>query len=560
MALRIGAIVAIVAGIALRLQLSLSNPLLDRDEVLKLLRVAGSTNDQFIEQVYTGQPIQNSTLQETYQRPCQDCSPFEGLSSLAANKEHPPLYYVNLQIWLKTLGSSLNPKFFSALISAVTVVPFYALARHLSGRPGPALLATLFWAWSPYHLAMAQHTSQYALTGLLVCLSDLYFCRLVQARQARWQPLIGYGITIALGLYTHLFFLFNVLAQGIALLWLERGHLTRRFWRTAIAASGGIACFTPWLLSLFLRRDKFLETTGLNDAPELSQMLPPLGPIAGATVLLQTFFKNRNLSLLSNDFIHNNGLVIASLLGLVALSYWLLKRGKAVPKITKILTLSKFCTFFLPLAAGVLFFGHPFGLKVRYFLPAQLLLMIAVALWLATLLDDLKPRLYPHISSSSSPSGESVTGVQLPWKGIFGIVLTMVLLLLSVGSTGRLWRISTQGFAVGNQLGEGIDRVAKSVNLTTAPIVFTSEEHIKVLMLSNLLRADAQWRAFRQWDDLRGAVKSELERPCDRACPAVFVFQQSITVWPQLTAIAPNLKTYPEKWRGPLLYELRGET
>ncbi|MBI5955814.1 MAG: glycosyltransferase family 39 protein, partial [Chloroflexi bacterium] len=73
------------------------------------------------------------------------------LTSATAADIHPPLYYYLLHFWTEPLGpGAFSVRFFSALISMLTIPLFYQLDRKLvPGRV--SLLAVSLLAISPFH-------------------------------------------------------------------------------------------------------------------------------------------------------------------------------------------------------------------------------------------------------------------------------------------------------------------------------------------------------------------------------------------------------------------------
>lgn len=147
---------------------------------------------------------------------------------------HPPLYFVLLDGWLATFGSTpWVARSLSAVLSTATIAAVYALGKELlDDRVG--LTAAAFVAVSSFQVHVGQTVRMYALFGLLTVTSWLCFVRL--GRSSRWAP-VGYVATSAAMLYTHAFAVFVLLAQHAYVLLSEtRGGVPVRRWIRAQVA------------------------------------------------------------------------------------------------------------------------------------------------------------------------------------------------------------------------------------------------------------------------------------------------------------------------------------
>jgi hypothetical protein len=142
------------------------------------------------------------------------------LTSAAADI-HPPGYYLLLKAWHTLLGSTeFGLRSFSALAGVVLVAVVYQLGQRWFS-PCTGTLAALLAASHPFLIDYSQEARMYALLATLSAASfwlfDLYQHRPTTKR------LTAYGLTTALGLYTHYAFGFVLLAQGaIGLLQIAR--------------------------------------------------------------------------------------------------------------------------------------------------------------------------------------------------------------------------------------------------------------------------------------------------------------------------------------------------
>src|SRR5262249_59034398 len=86
----------------------------------------------------------------------------------------------------------------------------YLLARRLAS-PAAAVWAVLVLALSPLHIWYSQEARMYAQLLFLSLLSTLFLCNALERTQPRWWVL--YTVTVTAGLFTHIFFVFRVVAH-----------------------------------------------------------------------------------------------------------------------------------------------------------------------------------------------------------------------------------------------------------------------------------------------------------------------------------------------------------
>ncbi|MBI5878672.1 MAG: glycosyltransferase family 39 protein [Chloroflexi bacterium] len=144
--------------------------------------------------------------------------PVADLIAHTAGDIHPPLYYLLLHYWLAWAGASeFAAAFFSLFFGVLMVAIGFRLARDWFGAPTAALAAFLL-AISSFQLWYAQEIRMYTLAGSLVLLSLWLVERIWRAgfsvrRKAFWTFSAAYAATVALGLYTHYYFVFLWVAE-----------------------------------------------------------------------------------------------------------------------------------------------------------------------------------------------------------------------------------------------------------------------------------------------------------------------------------------------------------
>lgn len=165
---------------------------------------------------------------------------------------HPPLSYVLLHYWIAVFGDSLwSVRFPSAVLGSLSVAVAMVIAARIANRNAALVVGVLF-ALLPIAVRYSQETRMYALLGLLLLGATLLLMCWV-ARPERYRYLVGYGLLMSLGLYTHYFTVLCAAAHWLYLLCIkdadDRRPLCRRPWwlcNIMIALT-----FLPWLPSMW---------------------------------------------------------------------------------------------------------------------------------------------------------------------------------------------------------------------------------------------------------------------------------------------------------------------
>lgn len=173
--------------------------------------------------------------------------PAEIFRSVMVNDTHPPLYHLLLHFWL-VFGDGLTTiRLFSVAISVACVPLVYLLGRELAARP-VALTAAGIMAISPFQIYHGQQARMYPLLALVVLVAALLFVY-AWRKGGPWRWL-WFGLSVAAGFYTHVYFVFSLLALDLWALLESYRHrpFQKRRWAGLLAAQalGGLA-FLPFL-------------------------------------------------------------------------------------------------------------------------------------------------------------------------------------------------------------------------------------------------------------------------------------------------------------------------
>ncbi len=164
---------------------------------------------------------------------------------------HPPLYYILLHYWIAVFGDSLwSVRLPSAVLGSLSVAVAMMIAARIANRRAALLVGVLF-ALLPIGVRYSQETRMYALLGLLLLGATLALSCWV-ARPERHRYLVGYGLLMSLGLYTHYFTVSCAAAHWLYLLCIvgvdDRRLIRSRPWWLCNCLIALV--FLPWLPSM----------------------------------------------------------------------------------------------------------------------------------------------------------------------------------------------------------------------------------------------------------------------------------------------------------------------
>lgn len=160
-----------------------------------------------------------------------------------AIREHPPLYYLLLSLWMPLSGQSeFAVRFLSVIIGMTTVAAMYRLLRSTSSSL--ALLTTLLLVLSPFHVRASQDARMYGLLALWSLLSTLFFVRLL--KRGRAHEWFGFWLVVSLGMFTHYFMALVLAAADLFLLfnWRRYRHLLVRWLVIHVALAVSVILWT----------------------------------------------------------------------------------------------------------------------------------------------------------------------------------------------------------------------------------------------------------------------------------------------------------------------------
>lgn len=166
-----------------------------------------------------------------------------GTLRVVAQDVHVPLYHMFLHFWQLYVGNDVaTSRLLSLLFFLATIPLMYLLGRQILTR-GWALFATVLFSFLPFMNWYANEVRMYTLLALLATLSQFYYLQIAKRNKGWW----GYGITAVIGAYSHYFFSFNLLTQGIFYLMHRKKFAPGSLRRFIVIAVLVLAALAPWL-------------------------------------------------------------------------------------------------------------------------------------------------------------------------------------------------------------------------------------------------------------------------------------------------------------------------
>jgi mannosyltransferase len=160
---------------------------------------------------------------------------FAGIAEQLRNDNNLPAYYYLLAIWMRVVGDSeVATRALSGFFYICSTVATFLLGLSLFRDRRTALYGAFFFLVSTQAIRQAQNVRTYSFLSFLTALSTLTFLRLFyDGSRERW----AWGLCIAvnaIGLLTHVWFVFVLVAQAAALVLC----LPRTTWKKYLLATG----------------------------------------------------------------------------------------------------------------------------------------------------------------------------------------------------------------------------------------------------------------------------------------------------------------------------------
>jgi uncharacterized membrane protein len=375
--LRLVLIVAIAFGAVARF-VYLDTKVYWYDETLTSLRTSGYLESEYKKAV-SDRTVTVTQLQR-FQHENAERDARSTIRALAIDDpQHPPLYYLLERSWDAFFGGSIAARrALGAFFSLLTIPALYWLGRELLPRASsfPLIAAALF-AVSPFELEYSQQAREYTLWGFVTVLSSALFIRACRTDNRRtW---IAYAVSIAVGMYSHSFFAFVIVAHALTVVYLL---MTRQVtnWRPFFLSIVTAGCaYAPWAYNLEQHLDTVAQTNTWNAAS-----LP-------AVVYLYKILFNVGAVFFDAEFA--NMLYSVMLLPIAAIVVWsLYVVSRSNERRLAVFISALFWAAVLPLLVPDLVLHQSRAAAGRYLLPAWIAIDLAVAYWIALELSQTGTR------------------------------------------------------------------------------------------------------------------------------------------------------------------------
>ncbi|HEY9636934.1 MAG TPA: glycosyltransferase family 39 protein [Coleofasciculaceae cyanobacterium] len=278
---RLLVIVVLLLGILFRF-INIDHKIYWRDEALTSLQVAGYTQAEFVQQVFNGQILSPEYLQK-YQQLNSEKTLGDTITALATETpEHPPFYYIMLRFWMQHAGTSVAViRSLSVFISLLVFPCIYWLCLELFESPLVGGVAVALIAVSPFHVVYAQEAREYSLWTVTTLLSGAALLKALRVKT--WVSWGIYSVTVALGLYSHVFFAFVLLGHSVYVFASSSFRLSKILISYMLVSVVGFLTFLPWIWTI------------ISHLPEVHRSMYWTKVQASLPDLVKTWFSNLRL-------------------------------------------------------------------------------------------------------------------------------------------------------------------------------------------------------------------------------------------------------------------------
>jgi mannosyltransferase len=146
------------------------------------------------------------SLWQTRQEPMQ-------ILNTIAEDVHVPLYHMLLHFWRVGFGENIAVARTLSLLFFLGTIPAMYFVGRAAFNSLVGMFAAFLTAISPFLNWYGNEARMYSMLTLLSLINQYFFLQIFRTNDKRaW---IGYGITAVVGMYTHYFFAFALLAQAV---------------------------------------------------------------------------------------------------------------------------------------------------------------------------------------------------------------------------------------------------------------------------------------------------------------------------------------------------------
>jgi uncharacterized membrane protein len=471
--LRFLIIIILVLGLFFRF-VNLDRKIYWMDETYTSLRISGYTESEVAQQLLEGQILRLQDLHQ-YQRINPEKSIVDTVKGLATEEPQvAPLYFILVRFWVQMFGDSVAAiRSFSAFLSVLAFPCIYWLCLELFESSLVGGLACMLLAISPFQLVYAQEARQYSLWTVAILLSSASLLRAIRINS--WRSWGLYAATVAVGVYSHLFFVLVAIAQAIYLLVINHGRWSKTLKRYLLSSIVGIIAFSPWIFVILTNYKQALTMTAAQDTktPLLYFLKSWLGNLSRN--FIDTGFSSGSPFAVPWHSLVFPSLSILVITALVIYSLYFL--GRSSPKRAWLFIFLLIGFTSLVIIIPDLILGRRTSVTGRYMIPSYLGIQLSVSYLLGS-------KINPTISSNR---------LHQFWKLILLALLTSGVISCVIISQSQTWW---------NNLTDTDNRqLAQIINQTSNPLVIQEIDSVpprynvfNLISLSYLLNSEVKFK------------------------------------------------------------------
>ncbi len=412
--LRFLLIVVLVLGLFFRF-INLDRKIYWMDETYTSLRISGYTEAEVAQQLLKGQILTLEELHQ-YQRLSPEKSVINTIRGLASEEPQlPPLYFVMVRFWAQIFGDSVvGVRSFSAVLSVLAFPCIYWLCLELFDSSLVGWLACALIAVSPFQLVYAQEARPYSLWIVAILLSSASLLRAIRVNS--WRSWGIYAASLAIGLYSHLFFVLVAIAHTIYVFVLNNDRWSKTLKAYILSSLVGILLFSPWLVVVLTNYQQALTMTAAQDTKT------PL------TYFLKSWLGNLSRNFIDTGFSSSSPfavplssliiLIVNVLLISILVAYSLYFLVRHAPKRTMLFLVILIGFTLLALILPDIALGRRTSVTGRYMIPCYLGIQVSVAYLFAS-----KLKFSPTLNNNWSSKFWKITLLALLTCGVISCVV-----------------------------------------------------------------------------------------------------------------------------------------
>ncbi|MHC5599991.1 MAG: glycosyltransferase family 39 protein [Nostoc sp.] len=463
--LRFLVIIILVIGVFFRF-VNIDRKIYWNDEVYSSLRISGYLESEMSEQLRNGRLLSIQDLQK-YQYPNSEKNTIDTIKGLISEESQVvPLYFVIARFWVELFGNSVAvTRSFSAFISLLTFPCLYWLCQELFESSLIGWMAIALIAVSPIHVLYAQEARAYSLWIVAILISSIALLRAIRLKtKVSWCI---YAATLSLGFYSHLFFSWIALGQGIYVAAIERFRFSRTSINYLFSSLAAVITFVPWILIIIIHPtpDKLSWANGKQTF--FGTAVKWIGIISRAFLdvgIGSTDSAKFNIALIP---------IILIIITVIIYSIYVLCRRTS--KEVWLFILILIGSVGLPLLAVDLLFQKQ-STSTRYLLPVILGIQLAVAYLFAIKLTSISPKIWQ----------------KRLWSIVVSIVIISGIISCMLSSQAQIWWIKSP------LRYQEYPEVANIISQSNKPLLISDADMILIQTLGHLLDSKVQFQFVRQ--------------------------------------------------------------